>query len=528
MAFEAGRTHIGWLGAAGVFPHPCAMAPIATLAPGHDPSAEWIVRGDHRALTETTAAAVRDGLLPAQRIGLHQAWSALAAGDLRYADLLLPENLTALNDHDWSLAAEGALIRGLAAYARGDLHRAHTYAGLAHAGLAAEARTVLLHPTLLLQASLAMHHFDVDGVIATRQQIADTHSPWSHAIHALAELAVGRYDTALDHAALAHDTARRAGVAAHLYPHVAGIVAAWIHRERDDIDEYHSALETTLTALEHFPHLPLLLEAHTLDVHGEVDLSGTALPESLAALSQLGTHPLAVAVFQDLVDAREAHLRIRINDLTRSRVLIDRITPSATRTFLEASLDAEHRPSRSLTQSASGVHRWFSQQIEVEMIRARARQKEPDEAAVHIWRAVETASSAGAIRPLLDNPMAARHFSHPDLRERLDRVRGDSPHQALAHAHLERVIAVHRRHALTGPASHALTARELEVLRAVAEAGDFATVAKIMVLSRWTVRGHFYAACRKLGVSGREAAVARLRQIDRPRPTPHRLDVDQL
>ena len=479
---------------------------------------QWIVRGDRNGLLDQTQTLVREGVLPAERAVLNAAWSALAEGDVPYADRLLPTNLTLLGDRQWSPAAEGALIRALCAYACGDLDSARTHAGLAHVGLAGAARSLLLHAVLLLQASIAMHHFDLDGVLAVRQQLGPDHhdeSVWSTAVEAIVSVATGDFDAGVSFGERSLALADAEQVGPHLTPYVVGVLIAAVYRDRGSCGQTRVAVTEASRQLAHYPHLPLLLELRSLDAHSHLDLHDGEPVEAIAHAVALGSHPNGSPEFQDLIDLREAHLQIRSHDLTRARVLLDRLGNSSTRVFLEAYIDAESRPSRTLAQISTGAHRWHSQHIEIEMIRARARNREPDSAAVHMWRALDQASESGAIRPLLDNPMAARHFDHPELKAVLERTR-DYGSDA-AEAHLARVLAVHEEHAITGPRSHALTARELEVLRAVVAAGDFASVAKVMVLSRWTVRGHFYAACRKLGVSGREAAVVRLRQIDQPR-----------
>jgi DNA-binding CsgD family transcriptional regulator len=480
--------------------------------------ATWIAQGDHRALTDLTRELGQRGFVRPERVLLNAAWSALATGDLEYADRLLPDALPELGESNWSYAAEGALIRALARYGRGALDDARTHAGLAQAGLTANSRDFLLHPTLLLQARLAFHHWDIDAASAAWQQAADLPSAgvgeqaWRDAIGAVAAAAHGRYDQAITHAESALRAADADQIGSHLYPHCMNLLLAHLHRDRAIALGFGAALDRALDELDRHPHLPLQVEALSLAADAEIDDDSGEIAEALAALLALGTHPMASAELQDLIDIREARLRVRINDLTRARVLIDRMQVTSQRAFLEAYAEAETRPSRVLAQISSGAYRWHSQHVEAEMIRARARRREPTDSVVHMWRALDEASDSGAIRPLLDNPMAARLFSHPDLFDLLDQTAGQG--SEAARRHLEDVLTVHRKTALIGPESHALSARELEVLRAVAAGSDFSSVARMMVLSRWTVRGHFYNACRKLGVSGREAAIMRIRQID--------------
>jgi DNA-binding CsgD family transcriptional regulator len=480
----------------------------------------WIVRGDCPCLTDFSQVLGEQEILTAERVRLNGVWGALASGDLHYALSLLPEQVSELGEKEWGYAAEAALLYALLHYGCGDLARARTFAGLAQSGLTGQRRHSLLLIALLVQSRVALHESNSD-LAESCSQLASSlpwQSPgarsWQKAIESIAHLASGRYDDALKCADSAILQACTDAVGLHLFPHCALVVKASINRDRCNQSETKHTLAQATIRLRQTSQLPLQTEITALTAHVQMD-GGSTEAEGIALLLALGTHPLAVPELQDLIDAREVDLRVRINDLTRARVLIDRMESKQIRTFLQAGVDAESHPSRTLVQAAGGGFRWHRQQVEAEMIRARSRVREQHSSSVHLWRALELASQSGTVRPLLDNPMSARLFSTPNLRELLDSLEGDDD-TSVGH-HLERVLQEHQKHALSGPESHALTARELEVLRAVADGADFSAVAKLLVLSRWTVKGHFYRACKKLGISGRDAAIAKVHQIDQPR-----------
>ena len=61
-------------------------------------------------------------------------------------------------------------------------------------------------------------------------------------------------------------------------------------------------------------------------------------------------------------------------------------------------------------------------------------------------------------------------------------------------------------------AADALTERELDVLRAVADGASVAEAARVLVVSRETVKKHLGNIYTKLGVHSKMAAVALLRE----------------
>lgn len=478
----------------------------------------WLTAPDHRALTDQTAGWVQGGLLRPERLRLNQAWSAYAAGDFQLARQALPSQLTDLGNSQWSFAAEASLIFALIEYSRGELDAAVTHARMAQSGLTGQSRQVLLLPTLLVLAMVALHKRDRDFVESIWHVAAhlptthDVEESWRLAIGAIAHLAIGSYQQAQQDALAAITLSQHIGP--HLSAQVPFVVLAQIARDQDDSSEAERFIAEGFESLDHFPVLPLMAELHALKAHVALDGQIAEGSEKIESLTALSAHDFATGELQDHIDYLEAVLRIRTNETTRARILVERMAPSSRRSFLEAALDAETRPSRTLGALAAGRFRWYRDQIEVDIIRARARRKDLAAAAIQMWRAIERAASNNCIRPFLDVPLAALNFSNPDFLEQLARTRPENVDES----HLERVLNSHARTAIRGPESHTLSARELEILRAIADGGDFSTVAKMLVLSRWTVRGHFYSACRKLGVSGRDEAIARLREIETPRP----------
>lgn len=473
------------------------------------PVLTWLIRPDPR----TPESTVRP-----ERERLNQAWMAYSSADFHLARQALPSQLADFGNNYWSFAAEAALIYSLLHYSCGELETSLTHARMAQSGLSGQAREMLLMPTLLIQAQIAFHRRNRDFAESIWQAAAhlttrtDVEESWKLAIAAIADLSKGELDKSVIAATQAIEHGRDVGP--HLAAHIPWVVLATIARERGDAQGADSFVERGLIALDDFPMLPILTELTSLKAHICLDEQLLDIPEVIESVAALSAHNFASPELQDHIDFLEAGLRIRTHESTRARILVDRMDDSQRKVLLEVSLDAETRPSRTLGILAAGRFRWYRDQIEVDIIRARARRKDLHEAAIQMWRAIELASENGLIRPFLDSPLGANNFSNPRFVEELQAT---CPDQALMPA-LQRILQAHEGMALRGPESHALSARELEILRAIAEGGNFSTVAKMLVLSKWTVRGHFYSACKKLGVSGREAAIARLREIETPRP----------
>lgn len=453
---------------------------------------------------------------------LRQAWKAFAAADFQGTCQALPTSLTDFGSAKWSYAAEAALIYALVEYARGDLNSSLVHARMAQSGLEEKARGRLLLPSLLVQALIAFHrrHRDLCESLGQIASHLPTNSErdlsWQSCIAAISQLSSGSFEKSKVAAQLALDS----GVAssAHEAPHGAFLVLAHIARDIGDHQQASKTVADALTALDDFPFLPIHVELLSLKAHLALDLNKHESLEAIEAVAAMSSHPLATPELQDLIDCLEAGLRLRTNELTRAKVLSDRIEPSTRRTILQCAIDAESRPSRTLGVLAAGGFRWYRHQIETEVIRARARRKDLQAAARHWWRGMERAVESQSVRPFLDLPLGTLALSNPDFLKQLEQTRPSGEVGALLGSHLEKVLQAHSQTALLGPETHALSARELEILRAVEAGGDFNTIAKILVLSRWTVRGHFYSACRKLGVSGKDGAMARLRDIEAARP----------
>ena len=482
------------------------------------PMLTWLLHPQHPAIEQGTTD---QGQLRPERERLNQAWTAYASADFQRARQALPSQLADFGNSDWSFAAEAALIYSLIHYSCGELEASLTHARMAQSGLSGQARDCLLLPTLMVQAQIAFHRRNRDyaesiwQVAAHLPTTSDVEMSWKESIAAIAHLSKGNLDQSATDAenAIEHSDS----VGPHLAPLTPWIISAKIARERGESHASDSFVERGLIALDDFPALPILTELTALKAHIALDEPHGDIAEAIESVAALSAHDYASPELQDHIDFLEAGLRIRTHETTRARILVDRMDDSQRRTLLEVSLDAETRPSRTLGVLAAGRFRWYRDQIEVDIIRARARRKDLHAAAMQMWRAIELAAETGIVRPFLDTPLAAANFSNPAFLEELEATCPDSALEA----HLEKILQTHAGMALRGPESHALSARELEILRAVAAGGDFTTVAKMLVLSRWTVRGHFYSACKKLGVSGREAAIARLREIETPRPPSH-------
>lgn len=459
-----------------------------------------------------------EGQVRPERELLNRAWMAYANADFQGARQGLPSQIADLGNNRWSFAAEGALIHSLIHYACGELEGALTHARMAQTGLSGRAREMLLLPALLIQAQVALHRRNRDVAESIWQVAAHlpTTTPveesWKSSIAAIAHFSVGDFDRSRDDALAATHSGRQVG--AHLAALTPWVILGQISRERGDAVAADSFVEQGLIALDDFPSLSVLSELTALKAHLALDVHSFEVPEAIESVAALSAHDFASPELQDHIDFLEAGLRIRTHETTRARILVDRMDDSQRRVLLELSLDAETRPSRTLGVLAAGRFRWYRDQIEADVIRARARRKDLYAAAIQMWRAVALAAETGVIRPFLDTPMAANNFSNPQF---IEQMRATCPDSRLE-AYLQTILEAHTGMALAGPESHSLSARELEILRAIADGGDFSTVAKVLVLSRWTVRGHFYSACRKLGVSGKEAAIARLREIETPRP----------
>ena len=482
----------------------------------------WLNSPDQSALTSFTDHYLVKGLLRPERARLNRAWVAYASGDFQRALEELPEQLSDFGSSHWSFAAEAAFIRALIHYCTGQLEEALTYLRLAQVGLHDRAREIFLLPTLLIQSLIAFHNRQRDFADSTWQAAAHLaaetpiESGWKKTIAAIAHVGDGNFDQARDDALAATALFKDAG------PHFP-IQAPWLLlgqmvRDQGDAETSAHYLSKGIAALDDFPALPLHAEFLATKAHLAVDEQQNNASELVDGVAALSSHLFATGELQEQIDYLEAGLRIRTNEMTRARVIANRLEKLPRREFIEAVLDAETRPSKTLGVLAAGKYRWYRDQIEVEIIRARARRKDPHAAAVQIWRAIERASNTGSIRPFLEVPIAALNFSNPEMLDQLDATKPGGEEGSRAEALLERILEAHSRIALTGPASHALSSRELEILRAVAAGGDFNTVAKVLVVSPWTVRGHFYSACRKLGVSGKDAAISKLREIETPRP----------
>lgn len=426
-----------------------------------------------------------------------------------------------MGNNKWSFAAETALICALMEYCTGEFDESLTHARIAQSGLQGAARETLLLPTLVLQSVIAFHRRQRDvaestwQIAAHLQTSSEVERSWQSAIAAVAHFASGNFDQSASEAISAVKMNEIAGP--HLTVQVPWLVLAHIARDRDQIDQCRDYINRGTKALDDFPALPLLAEFEFLKAHLEIDAQHPQAGDAIDSVAALSSHALATPALQEHIDTLEATLRIRTNEMTRARILTNRLERSPRKEFLAASIDAEVRPSYTLGVLAGGKYRWYRDQIDADIIRARARRRDLHTASIHLWRAIERALETGSVRPFLEVPIAAVNLSNTDLLQEMEvtRPRDDKN----LDEHLEKILKAHSLTALTGPESHALSARELEILRAVADGGDFATVARVLVLSKWTVRGHFYSACRKLGVSGKEAAIAKLREIERPRPS---------
>jgi DNA-binding CsgD family transcriptional regulator len=483
----------------------------------------WIHMGQHEALTTMTTRLVAAGNIPVERALLNLAWSAFAAGDFVGAQMRLPERITEMGNHSWSFAAEAALLQSLIRYCRGNLPEALTWSRLAQHGLEGESRDHLLMLSMMIQANVALHRRDRSSAESIWQQAA--HIPvndgaeraWRSAIHSIHAFAAGAYATASEAARQSLNIACDAKLGPHLAPLSAWLVLGSVQRDIGLTKEANESTESLLMVLEEYPVLPLQAEALALKTHALLDDPRNSVPDSLAALNDLITHSMAEPELQDQIDWLEAELRTRTTEITRARVIIDRMPPTPRRILLEAMVDAETRPSKTLAALAGGHPRWHRQRIDAELIKVRARSRDPHSASIHLWRALDLAESESIVRPFLDSALVAKYFSSDLLMECLNQTEPPGDDGRRQSAHLKKVLGARDHMLIAGPETHELSGRELEVLRAVADGGDFASIARALVLSRWTIRSHFYSACRKLGVSGREAALVRLSDIDRPR-----------
>lgn len=127
---------------------------------------------------------------------------------------------------------------------------------------------------------------------------------------------------------------------------------------------------------------------------------------------------------------------------------------------------------------------------------------------VFLREAYAIAVERGLMTAFLENAPMLRGLI-PRLLSELDRDEGESAattvDRAIA-ARLEECLAPERR------AADALTERELDVLRAVADGASVAEAAQALVVSRETVKKHLGNIYTKLGVHSKMAAVALLRE----------------
>lgn len=452
-----------------------------------------------------------------ERIALDRAWTGYASGDFQGARQAFPSHLTELGNSRWSFAAEAALICSLIEYCCGEMSNALVHARMAQNGLSDKGRELFLLPTLVVQSSIAYHHRHREQAEAIWQIAAhlpvasDEERSWVAAISSVALASKGLFEEAKEQSLRAIELS--ADQPPHRCAHIAWLVRAQILRDQGDGQAAQEVLNDAFRRLDDFPNLPMHGELRALQAHLDLD-EQRRYAESIESVAALSSHPFATEELQDHLDYIETPLRIRTNEMTRAKVLAGRIEPSPRRTILECAINAESRPSKTLGILASGAFKWHRHQIETEIIRSRARRKDLNEAAMQIWRAIERALTSNSIRPFLDYPLVVLALTNPEFVEHLGATRPGGDHGDELESHLERVLQAQAPLALQGPETHALSARELEILRAVKSGGDFNTVAKMLVVSRWTVRGHFYSACRKLGVSGMEAAMAKLREID--------------
>jgi LuxR family maltose regulon positive regulatory protein len=141
-----------------------------------------------------------------------------------------------------------------------------------------------------------------------------------------------------------------------------------------------------------------------------------------------------------------------------------------------------------------------------------ARSGRQDAADVKVLVALQSGHRLGLLRTLLDADPQAR-----------DLVRGVAQRHALDPVlafYAERLLATPRRSSTASPApaapaaTEAFSEREVDVLRLLAQAMPNKKIARALNLSPETVKWYLSRIYAKLGVSGRDEAVARVRDRD--------------
>lgn len=224
-----------------------------------------------------------------------------------------------------------------------------------------------------------------------------------------------------------------------------------------------------------------------------------------------GGHGAAQATLQRLVDLQGRHAAAGASALGE----IDELTQRVQVRWLIAVGDLEAAAARlaPLTALCEARGRWRSVvQLRLQRAIVDARCDRPQAAADHVVAALQQGHRLGLLRTLIDAGRGSRGLIGGVARTR--------PLDPVLAFYAEQLLAT-RTPAAAGPAAaasppalaEAFNERELDVLRLLAQAMPNKKIARVLALSPETVKWYLSRIYAKLQVSGRDEAVARVRDL---------------